>query len=153
MSSYTVMKGPLAEKFEGAGHHDHGDATSQMLLEEWNTTWPVRIVWNGHLDEETYIVGSWDSWKSWNKVTKIFCSDRDEESYKVELELPAGLYEYRYRTASGSWFHNQDMPTTMNRFGTFNNILDVPAAATPTNEEMSVPTGDSFWSRMLSMVY
>eukprot|EP00058_Branchiostoma_floridae_P020350 XP_002605840.1 hypothetical protein BRAFLDRAFT_84325 [Branchiostoma floridae] len=87
MSSIAMMKGSLAEKFEGAGHHDHGGATSQMLLEEWNTTWPVRIVWNGPLDEETYIVGSWDSWKSWNKVTKIMPTHIRTSRPKCPLSL------------------------------------------------------------------
>ncbi|XP_019614378.1 PREDICTED: uncharacterized protein LOC109462289, partial [Branchiostoma belcheri] len=132
--SNTVNEGPLARML-GTSERDHGDTRSQTTLVGSRT---VRVVWRGRLAEETFLFGSWDAWAKGRRVTK---SDSIEE-YVVVLELNPGRYESKYRTCSGIWFHNPTMPTTMNVFGTLNNILIVsgsPNIGTGEQGEKMIP--------------
>ncbi|XP_019630605.1 PREDICTED: uncharacterized protein LOC109474700 [Branchiostoma belcheri] len=129
MSSKLVKEGPLAGKLGGANHFGHGDATSQTTFSESK---PVTVVWKGMPSEETFLFGSWDSWENGRPVTERDNSDEHD----VVLELAPGRYEFKYKSNSGVWFHDPAKPTTVNAFGTLNNVLDVPGTL---NNVLDVP--------------
>ncbi|XP_078686468.1 uncharacterized protein LOC144919103 isoform X2 [Branchiostoma floridae x Branchiostoma belcheri] len=127
MSSKLVKKGPLAGKLGGANYFGHGD--DQTTFSESK---PVTVVWKGMPSEDTFLFGSWDSWENGRPVTERDNSDEHD----VVLELAPGRYEFKYKSSSGVWFHDPAKPTTVNAFGTLNNVLDVPGTL---NNVLDVP--------------
>ncbi|KAI4964226.1 hypothetical protein ZWY2020_006838 [Hordeum vulgare] len=103
---------------------------------------PTLLVWP-HGGKYIFVEGSWDHWTSKKTVQK---SGKD---HTILLELPSGVYRYRF-IVDGERRYLPDLPCETDNVGNIVNLLDVndfvPESVESVSELMAPPSPDSSYS-------
>lgn len=68
------------------------------------------------------VVGEFNEWQ----IDSHPLLQRDNEAWHITLQLPPGIYQYKFVIDGTRWEDDADNPKrTMNEFGTSNSILEV----------------------------
>lgn len=78
---------------------------------------PTLFEWNDGGDS-VFVTGSFCGWGQ-----KIPLTETAKETYKVILNLPKGIYQYKY-IVDGQWMYNPHLPTFNDGLGNINNYID-----------------------------
>ncbi len=85
----------------------------------------VRLSWTRPGAQAVFLAGTFNQWHP--TATPLQCASGD--CWSVELELPAGVYEYRF-IIDGAWVHDPEAAESVpNPFGGVNSVLRVATAA------------------------
>lgn len=85
----------------------------------------VRLAYRHPGAQAVFLAGTFNQWRP--TATPMQCTGAD--CWSVELELPPGIYEYRF-IVDGAWVHDPASAETVpNPFGGLNSVVRVVAAA------------------------
>eukprot|EP00898_Chlorokybus_atmophyticus_P007055 jgi/Chlat1/7350/Chrsp59S09142 len=94
-------------------------ATTDMLT--MGLTKEATLVWSRCCHESVQIAGLDVGWNQRISAQK----EPQDHRWVIKRELPVGRYEYKYIVDHHHWTFNPDAPTTPDRSGNINNVLEV----------------------------
>ncbi|XP_070577410.1 5'-AMP-activated protein kinase subunit beta-2-like isoform X3 [Ptychodera flava] len=129
--SYDEYEFPSRE-----GHRPRASTISQSSLPALQpNALPTVFHWEGNA-KNVYISGTFNNWEK--KIPMV----KSQGDFTVILDLAEGEHQYKFHV-DGNWVHDHTVPTCVNEYGSYNNVIKVQKSDFEVFEALAIDSVNS----------